>query len=260
MPNTKYRRYVVIPVLVFLAMMFQGCSSTREKGPVSEEKIQALVNTYVNTAGIYLKRGQLQYAKEKIDKAMELDDDDANVNNIMALYQWRVKQMDEANKYFRKAISIAPNNPESLNNYAVFLCEKGEIEQAVKYYDRAVAIPLYASKIQAYTNAGKCLAKKKETNRAEKYFSEALNLNPYYPEAALEMAKITASSGRLGLARKYITSYFVKGKKTPETVYLAMRIEETMGNKREAARLGSALMRDFPKSREANWVRNRIKR
>ena len=248
---------ILLPGLALLMVMLLGCSSTPNKGPVSDEKIKALVDTYVNTAGIYLQRGQLEFAKEKIDKAMELDADSANANNIMALYQWRVKQIDEADKYFRKAIDVAPSNPESLNNYAVFLCEKGEVESAIKYYDRAVAVPLYSSKIQAYTNAGKCLLKKKEMPRAEKYFTEALKMNPYYPDAALEMAKISASKGRLPSAKKYIGDYFVKGRKTGETVYLAMRIEETMGNKREASRFAQLLISNFPDSREAIWVKNR---
>lgn len=239
--------------------LLAGCASSPDKGPVSEKQEQALVGTYVSAAGIYLQRGQLQYAKEKIDKAMELDDDNVDVNNLMALYQWRISQHDEADKYFRKSISAGPENPESLNNYAVFLCERGKIEKAIEYYDRAVAVPVYPAKVPAYTNAGKCLIKKKDYKRAMTYFEKALQLNPYYPDASREMAKIAARDGQLLSARKYLSNYFFKGPRTAEMVYLAMRVEETLGNRKQARLYAKELKKSFPNSQEAIWVQNRTK-
>lgn len=255
--NTKLNSVAVMLAVMLLA---SGCSSNPERGPVTEEQELRLIKTYVGAAGIYLQRGQLEYAKEKIDKAMEIDDRNVDVNNIMALYQWRIKQFNEADKYFRRAIDYSPKDGESLNNYAVFLCDRDEIDKAIDYYDRAVAVPLYHSKVQAYTNAGKCLLKKKDNKRAASYFNQALKLNPYYPDAAREMAKLSARSGDLLSARKHISNYFFKGPKTAEMIYLAMRVEETLGKKKAAAKYARDLVTTFPNSREAKWVKKRTKK
>ena len=99
--------------------LLPGCAAVPDKPKMSKDKERELVDTYISTAGIYLQRGQLQFVKEKVDKAMALEPDNPDVNNMMALYQWRIKQNDEADKYFRKAIHADPKNPESLNNYGV---------------------------------------------------------------------------------------------------------------------------------------------
>lgn len=244
---------------ILLTAILTGCVAVPDKPHLTKEKEKELVQTYISTAGIYLKRGQLQYAKEKIDKAMDLEPDNADVNNIMALYQWRIKQTKEADKYFRRAIDAGPENPESLNNYAVFLCEHGDVDKAVKYYDRAIAVPVYPAKVQAYTNAGKCLASQEDFGKAEIYFTGALRINPYFPEAAREMAKIEARRGHLIAARKHLKNYFFKGKKTAETVYLALRIEESLGDKKQASVYARELVKKFPNSQEAFWVKNRGK-
>jgi len=251
---------VTLAVAVIAAASLAGCAAVPDKPKMSKEKEKELVNTYISTAGIYLKRGQLQFVKEKVDKAMALEPDNPDVNNMMALYQWRIKQNDEADKYFRKAIHADPKNPESLNNYGVFLCENGKVEEAVKYYDRAVAAPIYPARAQAYTNAAKCLVSVDDFEKAEVYFASALQVNPYFPEAALGIAKIEARSGRLVEARKHIKNYFFKGRKTPESVYLALRIEESLGHKKQAANYALELMSKFPASQEATWVKNRMKR
>lgn len=249
-----------ISLLIFISLALSACSSVPDKPKLPKDKANELVDTYITTAGIYLKRGQLQYVKEKVDKAMALEPDNADVNNMMALYQWRIKQNDEADKYFRKSISADPNNPESLNNYGVFLCENGKVEKAIKYYDRAVAVPVYPARVQAYTNAAKCLISIDDSARAEIYYAKALLENPYFPPAALGLAKIEAKDGRLVEARKHIKNYFFKGPKTPESLYLALRIEESLGHRKQASRYALELMSKFPQSQEATWVKNRLER
>lgn len=240
-------------------MMLQACASSSAPLSPEESKKQELINTYVSTAGIYLKRGQLKYAKEKLDKALALDDGDVNANNVMALYQWKIEKFDEADKYFNRALDRASDNSETLNNYGVFLCETNKIEESVKMFDRAVSNPLYNAKVQAYVNAGRCLEKSKEYKRAEKYYVHALEIKPDFYAALLQMAKLHAQTGRLQSAKKYIGAYFSNGPKTAETIYLAMRIEEALGNEHAASRFAKELLARFPKSQESSWVMRRLK-
>jgi len=255
-----FHQVLVLAVATIVTTSLSGCAAVPDKPKLSKEKEKELVDTYISTAGIYLRRGQLQFVKEKVDKAMALEPDNPDVNNMMALYQWRIKQTDEADRYFRRAIDADPKNPESLNNYGVFLCENGKVDEAVRYYDRAVAVPVYPARVQAYTNAAKCLESVDNFEKAEVYYANALQVNPYFPEAALGIAKIEARNGRLQEARKHIKNYFFKGRKTPESVYLALRIEESLGNKKQATKYALQLMSKFPDSQEASWVKNRMKR
>lgn len=243
-----------------LILSLPACSSNTASDSKEESKKRELINTYVSTAGIYLKRGQLHFAKEKLDKALALDSGDVNANNVMALYQWKIEKFEEADRHFRRALDRDSGNPETLNNYGVFLCETNKIEDSVKMFDRAVVNPLYSAKVQAYVNAGRCLEKTKEYKRAEKYYLHALEIKPDFYAALLQMARLHAHTGKLNSAKKYIGAYFSNGPKTSETVYLAMRIEEALGNDRSASRYAKELLSRFPQSKESSWVKRRLKR
>src|SRR5262245_41139815 len=95
-----------------------GCVSSAER-QAEEERRQKLADTYTQLGASYLQRGQLQAAKESLEKALEVEPDDVRVNNMMALLQWRLQNYAQAEKHFRKALADreAKGNSEAWNNF-----------------------------------------------------------------------------------------------------------------------------------------------
>lgn len=249
---------VRIFILVVALTLVSACSSkSAKKTKKSSEQVNAIVATNIGLATIYLQRNQLGFAKEKADKALQADPDSSYANNMMALLQWRLKQYDEAEKYFRRAVELQSSNSSALNNYGAFLCDRGEIDRSLQYFDRAVENPLYGNRSQALTNAGRCLVKKPDAKKAEAYFRRALKFNRNESEALLQLAKLSYQSDRMLTARGFMQRYVETGRKTAESLYLALRIENAMGNKRVAIRYARQLQREFPTSIEASRVKIR---
>lgn len=246
-------------VVLFAAMtILSACSSTPSAQEQSEiEQTRKVVATNVRLATIYLQRNQLSFAKEKAETALKADPKSSDANNMMAILSWRLKEYDKADKYFRKAIWLQPNNSSALNNYGAFLCDRGKIDQSLQYFDRAVENPLYGSRSQALTNAGRCLIKKPDAKMAEAYFRRALKFNRNESEALLQLAKLSYQSNRLLTARGFMQRYLGTGRKTAESLYLALRIENAMGNKQEAIDYARELQQKFPTSTEASRVKIR---
>jgi type IV pilus assembly protein PilF len=238
--------------------ILSACSSTPSAQEQSEiEQTRKVVATNVRLATIYLQRNQLSFAKEKAETALKADPKSSDANNMMAILSWRLKEYDKADKYFRKAIWLQPNNSSALNNYGAFLCDRGKIDQSLQYFDRAVENPLYGSRSQALTNAGRCLVKKPDAKKAEAYFRRALKFNRNESEALLQLAKLSYQSNRLLTARGFMQRYLGTGRKTAESLYLALRIENAMGNKQEAIDYARELQQKFPTSTEASRVKIR---
>ena len=237
-------------VLVLAALALAGCASTSER-QAEQARRQRLADTHTQLGASYLQHGQLEIAKESLEKALIADPDSSQAANMMALLQWRLRNYPEAERYFHKAVDVEQGNPEAQNNYGVFLCERGRPDEAVEWFDKAAANPLYKTPDVAQANAGACLMRKPAPAAAEKYFREALRLNPKLPFALSYMAKISYDAGRPVTARGFIQRYFQAADDTPETLLLAVRIERALRNRNEEGSYALRLKAKFPDSPEA---------
>lgn len=240
--------------LVVVALVLAGCASTAER-EAQETRRAHLVETNVQLANVYLQRGQLEFAKEKLDKALSADPDDSQANNMMALLQWRLRDYAAAERYFGRAVSNNKENGEAQNNYGAFLCERNRIDEAETWFKRAVAHPLYRTPARAYENAGLCFYKEKAYPKAEGYFREALKLDPRLPTSLYHLARISYDSGRTLAARGFIQRYFQAAQDTPEALLLAVHIERTLKNKDDEASYAVRLRGKFPTSPEAQQLK-----
>jgi tetratricopeptide (TPR) repeat protein len=81
---------------------------------------------------------QLAIREKYYKKALELEPDNANINNNYALFLKDIhKNDDQAEKHYKKALELKPDNAEINSNYAQFLFIKGEESQAQVYLDKA---------------------------------------------------------------------------------------------------------------------------
>lgn len=212
---------VKIFVLAIALTLVSACSSKPAgKAKKTSKQVDTIVATNVRLASIYLQRNQLNFAQEKASQALKADPNSSHANNMMALLQWRLKQYGEAEKYFRRAVKLRSSNSSALNNYGAFLCDRGEIDRSLQYFDRAAENPLYKKPSQPLTNAGRCLLKKPDAKKAEVYFRRALRFNRSEPEALLQMAKLSYQSDRMLTARGFMQRYLNSGKKLPRVCIL----------------------------------------
>lgn len=242
-----------LPIACLVAVLWvAGCASTAER-EAEEAKRVRVVENYLQLASGYIQRGQLEFAKENIEKALRVDADHTQANNMMAILQWRLKNYNEAEEYFRRAVSDR-DNAEAHNNYGVFQCERGRTDEAEASFKRAIANPLYRTPAHANENAGLCLYRARRPARAETYFREALKIEPRLPNSLLHMARLTFDSGRALAARGFMQRYFQATQDTPEALLLAVQIERALKNKDEEASYAVRLRGKFPTSPEAQQL------
>jgi type IV pilus assembly protein PilF len=238
-----------VPVL--LGLTLAACASTAEREAEQSKKKQ-FVETHVQLGASYLERGQLDIARTMLEKALDARSDDPQANNMMALLQWRLRNVSEAEKYFRRAVDAAPANPEAENNYGVFLCQElRRYEEAIRWFEKVASNQYYGSPAAAYENAGLCLMTKPAPAEAEKYFREALRFNPRQAKSLYEMARISYDAGKALSARGFIQRYFQSAGDTPASLLLASRIERALKNRDGEASYAVRLTGKFPESPEA---------
>lgn len=175
----------VVPAVLSVALLIGGCTTTDNLRAVDLSKA---AEHNANLAFSYLNEGELQLAKRKAEKAIKQDKNNALANSMNGSIQQRLGNMDKAEEYLRRAVELAPDQPEYANGYGVFLCEEGRVQDGVKQFVAVAENPLHRAPALAYENAAMCAMKDKNYDLAEQFLSQSLKEKPDYAKARFELA------------------------------------------------------------------------
>ena len=87
------------------------------------------------------------------------------------------------------------------------------------------------------------------------YFREALEINPLLPNTLYQMALLNFNAQQYLPARAFLQRYAAFAAATPQTLWLAFRVERALDNPAEAEQYALELRTRFPKSEEAGALR-----
>ena len=249
-----------ITVLV-IVLSLASCASTRtrelKKSTVGDNKAASEVN--VQLAAGYIQRKQYEVAKQKLDKAIELDDDNVEAYKLMAYLMSGLGKNDEAEEYYQQALDVAKDDPEVHNGYGAFLCKMGRIDDALEQFRKAYENPYYKTAYLAYSNAGSCLLQQKKYAEAEKLLRKALKQQPKLAGALISMAEIGVKAKKFLMARAYIQRYHAVAPVSAESLWLQMQAEKALGAEDAYIEVARQLIDKFPDSPQAQRVDPRVR-
>jgi type IV pilus assembly protein PilF len=239
---------------MFTALLLSACASSLNAQRSAEKKAAqnrdaAAYNVQLGIA--YMNQGDLARAKEKLDRAVGQDPDNADVRSARAMLFQRMGESAKADAEFRTALRLAPQDPKVVNNYAVYLCQNGRTDEGVKRFLEAAHNARYRTPQAAYTNAGVCLRAAKRDDEARVDFDAAIQLRPNYAEAVLQLATLDFDHGQLAAARARIDGYISTYSATPDLLLLGVRVARAQGDVLAAQRYGRRLQLDYPGSDQA---------
>ena len=241
------KRLMWLSILVMVISLL-GCSTTETSLMKSNPKTAAHLNAELGLA--YMEQGNYQEALKKLLHALELNPDSASANNYIAELYRKLGKNNEAERHYRKALSLTPSDPMLLNNYGVFLCSQHHLEEALKRFQEAVKQPFYKTPEVAYDNAGLCALQIPDEAKAEEYFRTALRLNPRMPDALYELADLSYKQEKYLHARAFVQRYMDATTPTPQILWLGIRVERKLGDKAAAGRNAKQLTEKFPNADE----------
>ncbi|MGC9456180.1 MAG: type IV pilus biogenesis/stability protein PilW [Halothiobacillaceae bacterium] len=253
----------MIPVITLL---LGGCASTgsvmdeplTEDTPhlgVSENREAARINTELGVG--YLERGYMEPAVEKLERAIRFDDRYAQAHHALALAMEQLDETERARRHFERAVALDSKDPQLQNNYGAFLCGEGDFQQAQAAFKAALSQPLYRTPEFALTNAGMCYQDAGDHEEAVISFRRALERRPDYAPAQIELARSLLAVGRADQAVEAMRAYENAQRHTPDSLKLAIQIDEAVGDRDARASHALLLRGRFPDSAEARWLEQR---
>jgi type IV pilus assembly protein PilF len=228
---------------VVLAIFLGGCTTNSNMTKPQPERA-AEINLELGIE--HLRKGNLQQAKDKIDRAIEQNPRLGHAQLVAGMLYNRLGDENKAEWHFERAVSLEPKNPEFKNNYAVFLCQHSKFERGQKVALEAAADQLYKTPEVAYLNAGNCALTAGDLKVAEDNFRRSLAIRPRFGEALFQMADLEYRQTEYMSARAFLQRYLEVGRTSPVSLWLAVRIERGLGNKAQAQHYAQRLKTEYP--------------
>jgi type IV pilus assembly protein PilF len=215
----------------------------------SQRERAAVAN--LNAGREYLRQGNLAIAKDKLERAQIEDPHNADVHSALGLLDERLGKDKDADKEYRAALALKPQDPEMLNSYGVYLCSHDRAIEGVHNLEQAAANPLYPSPWVPYTNAGVCLREGHREADAAQMFVRALQSNPSYAAAAVEASDLDFKQQKFAAARLRIDFFLTRNSATPALLLLGWRIAQAQNDSAGATRYAQRLATEFPGSEQS---------
>jgi type IV pilus assembly protein PilF len=245
-------------VAVMLSCMLAACvTNTKDGGrPLKDEDPQdaaAKYNIQLGTA--YLQQGNYALAKEKLERSLKQNPKDPDVHTSLGLLYDRTGDPKGADKHFREALRLAPDKPDVSNNYAIYLCKNGRVDEGVERFTAVANNKYYRTPEVALTNAGVCLRGAKRPDEAEKKFAGAIKARPNYTEPTVQLASLYLERNDIASARKILDIYLNAFKPQPDVLLSAVTVARAAKDRMSEEKYSRALRLEFPDSVQARALK-----
>ncbi len=201
----------------------------------------------------YFGRGQMSTALDQVKLALQADPSMAEAYNLRGLIYANLGDETLAEESFRRALQLKPRDADAMQNFGYYLCQKKRYAEANAMFDQALAMPQYRDQARTLLTKGVCEAFAGQLAESEATLSRAYQLDPTNPSTAVNLSEVLYRRGEYERARFYIRRINANPQLTgSQTLWLAARIEQRLGNRSGAQELGDQLRRRFPDSREAS--------
>lgn len=182
----KYRlSWIVLALLVFLEV---SCTANLE--------VRKKAEAYRNLGEAYLKQRDYSSALKEFLKAEALYPDDPFLQNDLGLTYKAKKKYDLAAKHFKKALEIKPDYGPAKNNLGTVYLDQKQWDTAIFYFKEVAGNLLYATPHLPLSNLGWAYYNKKEYTLAEKFYLDALAIEPKFIKALRGLGLTYIATGR----------------------------------------------------------------
>lgn len=233
-------------LLLLAALFIAGCASQqpRERSGDSPAELNARLGLS------YMQQGNYDVAREKLERALEQDPDLADAHHYIAELYKNTRNPELAERHYRRALRIAPDDPALQNNFAVFLCDAGRFAEADQRFMAAARTRGYQQAEEAWHNAAMCALRIPDYARAQSHLRAALDIDPLMPAALFRMAEVSEATDQYLQARAFLQRYEAVAPHTPQSLWLGVRIERALGDTDAADAYARRLRSEFPGAEE----------
>lgn len=207
-------------------------------------------DAHVNLGLTYLRQDNREASRRHFEKALNIDDDSAPAHAGIALLYQLTGELELAEKSFLRALDEDSQFTEARVNYGRFLYQQKRYQEAEALFDRASQDLSYSQRAAALSYLAQTLLELGDKFKAKSKFEHAVNINNKLALPHIELAEIYFEEKNYAKSKDFLDRYVDIAGRTPQSLWLGIRIERIFGNKDKEASYVLALKNLHPYSRE----------
>ncbi len=242
------------------AALLAGCASPTAPGAsaepsewqtaVDETDARKRARTRLALATGYYENGQYTVALDELKKSIQIDPTLADSYVLGGLIYMALGDTALAETHFQRAIALNPRDADAMHNLGWLLCQKGQYAQAQAQFERAAAIPTYQGRAKTLMAQGVCQARAGQAPQAEATLMRSYELDAGNPVTAYNLSLLLFQRGDLERARFYIRRLNNGELANAQSLWLGIKVEQRLNDRRAMEQLAGQLRRRFPQSPE----------
>ena len=250
-------KLITRPILIALASVLLASCVTVTDGVTparpATDREQAQANLALGVG--YLQQQRPDLAIEALLRAIDFEPRMADAHSTIALAYDQTGDAELAEEHHRRATQLEPANPIAQNGFAVFLCRQNRWEDAEPYFRRAISNAGAGSPVNAMLNAGLCARGAGDLESAEEFFRAVLGIEIVNPAALRAMIDLSVRTENYVGGRAFWQRLEQSASVESQDLLFCYMIERELQAARAADECAARLRREFPQSAALSQLR-----
>jgi len=247
--------------MVLLAMVVTGCVTNTDSRFAREADRDKAVRNYVQLATAYIGQGNLERARNHLDRALEISPENPAALAAMGLVYQTEGEQELAERSFKTALENDPDYTRGRVYYGAYLYGERRFEAARDQFLAASRDTGYGERASVFFNLGLTEERIGNLEGAITAYRRAVDLSRGDARSLLALSRTLVESGNYQAASRHysrLATLMQRNKNlrhSPESLYTGIRIARHFGDRDQASSLGLQLRNNFPNSVEYQQYR-----
>lgn len=242
-------------LLLAAASLLTSCVTVTESRLTKKASPEKAVENYTQLGLAYLQKGRPDLARQRLQKALEINEDHAPANDAMALLWQSEGEFDLAEEYFRKAIRNDGSFTRARHNLGRLYSQTNEFRKAETELKRASGDRYYNNRVAAFNDLAMNYYRQGKVEPAIAAYADALRIAPYNAEALVNGSTLLFEAQRYEESMKYFDRFdrLVQREQTAHTahsLWLGIKLLTIRQETKRTVAYATELKRNFPQSVE----------
>lgn len=248
-------RLAVRGLTLLLALLLASCVTVTESRFTKKKSPEKAVENYTQLGLGYLQKGRPDLARQRLQKALSINEDYAPANDAMGLVWQTEGELDLAEESFRRALSDDSSLTLAHHHLGRLYTQQKRYDDAEDELKKASGDRYYDNRAAAYNDLAMNYYRQGDNEQAIDSYGQTLRIAPYNVDALVNISTLLFELQRYDDSLKYFDRFdrIVKrgqSQHTAHSLWLGIKLTTIQQDTRRAIELATELKRNFPDSTE----------
>ncbi|MCS7199492.1 MAG: tetratricopeptide repeat protein [Caldimicrobium sp.] len=216
------------------------------------------LSSHKEIAKLYITEGRYTDALKELEFAQKTMECDAETFNLLATVYMAKRNFEKAEQALKEALKRDPSYSEAYTNYGTLRMLQERYQEAIQYFEKALANPLYLNAHLAMTNMGWAYYQLGDKEKALNTLYSAVRENARATKALVYIALIYLHEGDLNSAEFYLKRVLRADRSSIEARYYLGEVFFRQGKIELAREIWESVVQLYPGTEWGNLAEDRL--